>query len=245
MTMTMKSMSKHASKQANEWTNERTKSMGTFSMCSRKLSEKKKCFNFFFLILLSGLSWRFLKSSVLPHFSHISSTSVLWAETLTDILWCVCYFIQFIHSFMLVCVRLFFSSCCTHFGLPLILPRCFVFLFFFSLLFFRPLIVKARFIIFMDEIYLLDEMKLIMNCNSVLGTKPQKYNSDLSVNVFLVVLKIKRATLKSLNDFYNKVKEPISVPLKNIFTQSYLIYDFTKSRKTLPLNEFRLRVNFH
>lgn len=36
---------------------------------------------------------------------------------------CVCYFIQFIHSFMLVCVRLglFLSSCCTHFGLPLML----------------------------------------------------------------------------------------------------------------------------
>lgn len=83
-----------------------------------KLSERKIIFWFHFRLLLSipFLSFRECCQS-------LCVVDLVLVAQLQPRLWCVCYFIQFIHSLMLACVWLCFSSCCTHFGLPLMLLR--------------------------------------------------------------------------------------------------------------------------
>lgn len=89
--------------------------MGTFSMCSR--NSQKKCFTFSSWSVVKTF-WSLVSCSILRPLSHGSFST---AATRLRIVRCVCYFIQFIHSFMPACVRLSLGSCCTHFGLPLML----------------------------------------------------------------------------------------------------------------------------
>lgn len=99
--------------------------MGTSGMCSRELSEKIVLIFFILSSSSSGLSWRFLKFFCVATYSHSATCSRIesWNPSV------MCLLFHSIYPFISACLcTAFFSSCCTHFGLPLMLASFFAFL---------------------------------------------------------------------------------------------------------------------